>query len=126
MATVPVDAASHAAAVRIVAQGIKGERRRRHAYWAVVAILTLLALAAVTAERIDEGRLWALGGLFAGHLVVNLWLGVKNRARLALNAGREVLDESALVEATELARTERISAETAVRDVARRRSLRAR
>ena len=68
---------------------------------------------------------WVLGGSFLFNLAVHLALGVLNRARLALSAQRESFDVSALVDAVELVRRQRLTVNIAVRAIDARRPIRA-
>ena len=122
----PLDLETRAAAERIVLQTFSAERSRRRAYWVALALMTALGLYLVVGDEVEIGGLWLLGGAASCHLVVHLWFGVRNRARLAMHASREVLDEDGLVAAARLMQNDGVSVETAVREVDKRRSLRGR
>lgn len=126
-AHLPLNAAASDAAVRIVGQTVQSERLRRRAYWVALGLMAGAGLYFVSGDMVaDIPKLWGLGAVFAVHLVLHLWAGVRNRASLAHHASEEVLDDGALLEAVRLVQRDRIPPATAVREVDRRRSLRPR
>jgi hypothetical protein len=123
----PMSAASRDAAVRIVGQTVQSERLRRRAYWVALGLMGGAGLYLVSGDMVEDiPKLWGLCAVFAIHLVLHLWAGVRNRARLAHHASEEVLDDGVLLEAMRLVQRDRIPPATAVREVDRRRSLRPR
>lgn len=122
-----LDAGSRAAAEAIVATAVRAQRRRQLLWWA--ALLVQAAFGFWLVNDIDADGFvfsaWVLGGSFLFNLAVHLALGVLNRARLALSAQRESFDVSALVDAVELARRQRLTVNIAVRTIDARRPIRA-
>ena len=122
-----LDPAERAVAAALVARVVSSERRRQLWWWMSLAALTVVGLLQANSTEPDVSAWWTLGIVFVGNMLFHVVLGVVARARLGVDASREVIDVATVLQAVRLvSRGERLDVAAAVDRVDQQQRLRAR